>query len=77
MEQNFLYSIFGDGIITYAILVAIPLVFVLIYALVAILGELKIASWIQDRLGPMRTGWKGVLQPIAKQNPLFPHSSGD
>ena len=66
MEQNFLYSIFGDGIITYAILVVIPLVFVLIYALVAILGELKIASWIQDRLGPMRTGWKGVLQPLAE-----------
>ncbi len=47
-------------------MVVIPLVFVLIYALVAILGELKIASWIQDRLGPMRTGWKGVLQPLAE-----------
>lgn len=66
MEQNFVYQIFGDGVITYAIYVAIPLVFVLIYALIAILGELKIASWVQDRLGPMRTGWKGVLQPLAE-----------
>ncbi len=66
MEQNFLYNLFGDGIITYSILVLIPLVFLLIYALVAILGELKIASWVQDRLGPMRTGWKGVLQPLAE-----------
>jgi NADH-quinone oxidoreductase subunit H len=66
MENNFVYNIFGDSIITYAVIVVIPLVFVLIYALVAILGELKIASWIQDRLGPMRTGWKGVLQPLAE-----------
>ena len=66
MENNFVYNIFGDSIITYAIIVVIPLVFVLIYALIAILGELKIASWIQDRLGPMRTGWKGVLQPLAE-----------
>lgn len=66
MEQNFVYNLFGDGIITYSLFVIIPLVFLLIYALVAILGELKIASWVQDRLGPMRTGWKGVLQPLAE-----------
>jgi NADH-quinone oxidoreductase subunit H len=66
MEQNFVYNLFGDGIITYSLFVIIPLTFLLIYALVAILGELKIASWVQDRLGPMRTGWKGVLQPLAE-----------
>ncbi|MBX3044316.1 MAG: NADH-quinone oxidoreductase subunit NuoH [Candidatus Kapabacteria bacterium] len=66
MEQNFIYNLFGDGIITYSLFVIIPLTFLLIYALVAILGELKIASWVQDRLGPMRTGWKGVLQPLAE-----------
>ena len=41
MENNFVYNIFGDSIITYAIIVVIPLVFVLIYALIAILGELE------------------------------------
>ncbi len=66
MEQNFIYEFLGRNIWSYLIAAAIPLGFVLVYALIAILGELKIASWIQDRLGPMRTGWKGVLQPLAE-----------
>lgn len=66
MEQNFIYELLGRNIWSYLIAAAIPLGFVLVYALIAILGELKIASWIQDRLGPMRTGWKGVLQPLAE-----------
>lgn len=66
MEQNFIYELLGRNIWSYLAAAAVPLIFVLIYALIAILGELKIASWIQDRLGPMRTGWKGVLQPIAE-----------
>lgn len=66
MEQNFIYELLGRNIWSYLIAAAVPLGFVLVYALIAILGELKIASWIQDRVGPMRTGWKGVLQPIAE-----------
>lgn len=66
MENNFVFDLIGNNIFAFLITIAIPLVFVLIYALIAILGELKIASWIQDRLGPMRTGWKGVLQPLAE-----------
>ncbi|MGB9701206.1 MAG: NADH-quinone oxidoreductase subunit NuoH [Candidatus Kapaibacteriota bacterium] len=66
MESNFILQLIGNNIWSYLIIAAIPLVFVTLYALVAILGELKIASWVQDRLGPMRTGWKGVLQPIAE-----------
>jgi NADH-quinone oxidoreductase subunit H len=31
----------------------------------AIYGERKIAAFIQDRLGPMETGYKGILQTIA------------
>jgi NADH-quinone oxidoreductase subunit H len=66
MGSNIILELFGDNIWSYLIIVAIPLVFAIVYALIAILGELKIASWVQDRLGPMRTGWKGVIQPLAE-----------
>lgn len=50
-----------------AVIVAIlPLLFILPYALVAIYGELKISAFMQDKLGPMRTGIWGILQPVAE-----------
>lgn len=63
---NFLYDLFGRNALSITLVVILPLGFVLIYALVAILAELKVSAWIQERLGPMRTGPWGILQPIAE-----------
>ncbi|NBC66591.1 MAG: NADH-quinone oxidoreductase subunit NuoH [Bacteroidetes bacterium] len=44
----------------------IPLTIILVYALVAIWGERKVAGFIQDRLGPHRVGgWHGWAQSFA------------
>lgn len=65
-ETNFLINLLGDNLIAFIILSALPLVFLVLYALLAILGELKISAFIQERLGPMRTGPWGTIQPIAE-----------
>ncbi len=66
MEQNFVYEWLGQNWGSIALVSLLPLGFVLVYALLAILLELKVASWVQDRLGPMRTGWWGIMQPVAE-----------
>jgi NADH-quinone oxidoreductase subunit H len=42
-----------------------PLVFILVYTLVVLYLEMKIAAHMQDRVAYMRTGWHGTLQPFA------------
>lgn len=64
---DYLFNIVNkEDLLSILLMSVIPLIVILCYALLAILGELKFASFFQERLGPMRTGWKGVLQPLAE-----------
>ncbi len=60
-----LYAFISQPLVLSILLGAIPLVFILVYALVVLYMEMKVAAHIQDRLAYMRTGWHGVLQPFA------------
>lgn len=47
------------------LLVSLSLGFVALYALGAVYAERKVSAFIQDRLGPMEVGPRGLLQTIA------------
>jgi NADH-quinone oxidoreductase subunit H len=43
----------------------------LVIAMYSTWGERKVAAWIQDRRGPNRAGFAGLLQPLADGGKLF------
>ncbi len=63
--MEFIQKLLSNEIIVSVLLGIIPLCFIVIYALVVLYTEMKVAAHIQDRVAYMRTGWHGLLQPIA------------
>ncbi len=53
------------------ILVVIVFAVTLLIAMYSTYAERKVAGFLQDRLGPNRAGWFGILQPVADAVKLF------
>lgn len=54
-----------------ALIVLVIFAITLAIAMYSTWGERKVAAYIQDRRGPNRAGWGGLLQPLADAGKMF------
>ena len=68
---EWLPSFLTPQVITSVIVILLILHLALGAAAYLILLERKVCAWVQDRVGPNRVGFQGLLQPIADGLKLF------